>query len=268
MPKIAEIPAPERIDVNSLRESLSRGEIDLICVLGPTASGKTRYAVALARALGNAEIISADSRQVYKGMDIGTGKDMAEYGEVPVHLIDILPAGAQYNVFQYQKDFAQAYAGIVSRGHVPILCGGTGLYISSVTGRYDWSGSKPLSEPAAGEVTSSSLDLPSKTYFIGISVSREERVRRIDKRLDERLSEGMIEEVKGLIDSGVSTGVLLSYGLEYKFVTRYLLGEISYEQMRSELAIAIHQFSKRQMTWWRGMERSGIVIHWTDAAWI
>lgn len=268
MPTIAEIPAPERIDVNSLRESLSRGEIDLICVLGPTASGKTRYAVALARALGNAEIISADSRQVYRGMDIGTGKDVAEYGEVPVHLIDILPAGAQYNVFQYQKDFARAYAGIVSRGHVPILCGGTGLYISSVTGRYDWSVSKPLSEPASRETTSTSLDLPSRTYFIGISVSREERVRRIDKRLDERLSEGMIDEVKGLIDNGVSTEVLLSYGLEYKFVTRYLLGEIGYGQMRDKLAIAIHQFSKRQMTWWRGMERSGIEIHWTDASWI
>lgn len=263
----AVLPHPERVNPEDLRRLYDGGEIDLICVLGPTASGKTHYAVCLARALGDGEIISADSRQVYRGMDIGTGKDMNEYAEVPVHLVDILPAGEQYDVFRYQQDFAKAYEDIVSRGHTPILCGGTGFYISAVTGGYDWKGSKPLSAPA-GEGTSagdsSSLRLPRKTYFIGTLVSREERIRRIDKRLDERLAEGMVEEVQGLLDSGVSAAALLSYGLEYRFITRYLLGEIDYPTMREKLAIAIHQFSKRQMTWWRGMERSGIVIHWTQ----
>lgn len=258
--KIAEMPVPELIDPAKIREMFMSGEIDLVCVLGPTASGKTRYAVKLAREMGEAEIISADSRQVYRGMDIGTGKDLAEYGEIPYHLIDILPAGAQYDAFHYQQDFIRAYGDIRSRGRIPILCGGTGFYISAVTGGYDWNTKKPLSSPA----DPATAQHPCRTYFIGTLVDREERNRRIDKRLDERLKEGMIEEIRGLLNSGVSAETLLSYGLEYRFVTRYILGEIDYAQMRELLAIAIHQFAKRQMTWWRGMERSGIRVHWVE----
>ncbi len=259
----APLPDTEEINVINLKEKYLQREIDLICVLGPTASGKTRYAVSLAKEFKDAEIISADSRQVYRGMDIGTGKDLSEYGTVPVHLLDILPAGEQYDVFRYQQDFAVAYNDIVSRGKIPILCGGTGFYISAVTGAYDWKGTKPLSEPSVGFTERrAELHLPQNTYFIGILLPREERIRRIDVRLNQRLAEGMIEEVKGLLDSGVSAQALLSYGLEYRYVTKYLLGEIDYQTMRERLAIAIHQFSKRQMTWWRGMERSGIAIHW------
>ena len=234
---------------------LKGDEYDLLCVLGPTASGKTKYAVALARELGNCEIISADSRQVYRGMDIGTGKDLCEYGEIPYHLIDIAEPGERYNVFRYKEDFTVAYKDIRSRGKFPILCGGTGMYINAVTQGYDFKGNIPLSEAKNRELN---------TYFIGISVSREQRNRRIDERLDARLKEGMVDEIRGLLDRGVPSERLIAYGLEYKFVTLYLTGQMEYDEMREKLAIAIHQFAKRQMTWFRGMERSGVRIDWVE----
>ncbi|MBR4810114.1 MAG: tRNA dimethylallyltransferase [Bacteroidales bacterium] len=299
MPKVknllAELPEPEIIDIDALKRSLAGGRTELVCVLGPTASGKTRYAVQLARELGG-EIISADSRQVYRGMDIGTGKDLAEYGEIPYHIIDVADPGDGFNVFRFKECFGKAFADIRSRGAVPILCGGTGLYINAVTSGYDFKSHKPLSAPRddCGEglfcqKTSASLHPPRKrvppvlvatgghcfpaeesltavprTYFIGTLVSREVRNARIDARLDARLQEGMIDEIKGLLDGGVPPSVLLAYGLEYKYVTLYLQGELDYASMREKLAIAIHQFAKRQMTWFRGMERSGVVIHWTE----
>ena len=260
MPKVknimAALPQAERIDIAALGRSIEAGEVDLVCVLGPTASGKTRYAVQLCRELGGCEIISADSRQVYRRMDIGTGKDLSEYGEVPFHLIDIAEPGTQYNVYRYREDFTAALRDIRSRSAFPVLCGGTGLYISAVTGGYDFTSRKPLSEPSG--------NAPSSVYFIGTLVSREERNARIDRRLDARLQEGMVDEIRGLLDEGIDPQVLTGYGLEYKFVTQYVLGQISYEFMREHLAIAIHQFAKRQMTWFRGMERSGIRIHWTE----
>lgn len=228
---------------------------DLICVLGPTASGKTKLAVNLARTLGNCEIISADSRQVYRRMDIGTGKDLAEYGEIPCHLIDIAEPGTQYNVYMFKEDFRRACDDIRSRGKFPILCGGTGLYINAVTRDYDFHEKVPLSAPRNGTA---------RIYFIGISVDKPTRNARIDARLDSRLEEGMIDEVRSLLNEGVPEEVLISYGLEYKFVTLYLKGELSYDEMRGRLAIAIHQFAKRQMTWFRGMMRSGVDIHWVE----
>lgn len=258
---MAELPQPEIIDVSALRGAYESGETDLIVVLGPTASGKTKYAVALARQIPGAEIISADSRQVYRGMDIGTGKDLDEYGEIPYHIIDVADAGEKYNVYRYQQDFIEAYASIRGRGGVPILCGGTGLYINAVTAGYDFRSSKPLS--ADGEAFSEKpAGLPSRPYYIGTLVTREIRNARIDARLDARMREGMVDEIKGLLDSGVPSETLIAYGLEYKFVTQYVLGELSLEEMREKLAVAIHQFAKRQMTWFRGMERSGCVIHW------
>ena len=257
----AELPQPEKIDAALLAERILAGEIDLPVVLGPTASGKTRYAVGLAREFASrglaAEIISADSRQVFRGMDIGTGKDLSEYGDVPYHLIDILPAGQKYSVFAFRSDFQKAFGDIRGRGAVPILCGGTGLYINSVLNDYDFRSSVPLSE--SREIAAGAL----KAYVIGTLVDRETRNKRIDARLDERLEEGMVDEIRGLLESGVSAENLISYGLEYKFVTLYLQGELSYGQMREKLAVAIHQFAKRQMTWFRGMERSGVKIHWT-----
>lgn len=254
--QMAPLPRAEKIDLEEIKRDWDAGEINLICVLGPTASGKTRYAVGLAERIGG-EIISADSRQIYRGMDIGTGKDICEYGEVPYHLIDIRDAGEQYNVHDFQQDSFEAYNQILSRGKIPILCGGTGLYISAVTGGYNWDGEKrPLS--------SAKSDSTLKTYFIGTLVDRNERNRRIDARLDARLEEGMIDEIRRLLDSGVPAEKLISYGLEYKFVTEYIIGERSSEDMREKLAIAIHQFAKRQMTWFRGMERSGIKIHWVE----
>ena len=257
----AELPSPETIDLDALGRACRSGDTDLVVVLGPTASGKTRYAVELARRLAPAEIISADSRQVYRGMDIGTGKDLGEYGEVPYHLIDILPAGAQYNVYEFQKDFMRAYADIRARGAVPVLCGGTGMYISAVTSGYDFVN---RSAHSSVKVTVPREGLPSKPYFIGTLVSREVRNARIDRRLDARLQEGMVAEIRGLLDAGVPAETLISYGLEYKFVTLYLTGALTYDEMRQKLAIAIHQFAKRQMTWFRGMERSGVTIHWTE----
>ena len=251
IPPMAPMPEAETIDVDALRTALERGEYDLVCVLGPTASGKTRYAVRLARELGNAEILSADSRQVYRGMDIGTGKDLAEYGEVPVHLLDLVPAGAKYNIYQYQAAFAEAWADVRGRGRIPILCGGSGLWIESVTRGYKFE---------KGNGVPPEL-LPQKVFYIGTLVSREERVERIDRRLDERLKEGLVEEIRGLLET-VPAQDLIYYGLEYKFVTQYVLGELSYEDMVIALGNAIHQFAKRQMTWFRGMERDGVRIHW------
>ena len=251
IPPMAAMPEPESIDPAALAQAYAAGDIDLICVLGPTASGKTRYAVQLAKALG-AEILSADSRQVYRGMNIGTGKDLDEYGEVPYHLIDIVPAGSKYNIYEYQAAFADAYADIRSRGCIPILCGGSGLYIEAATRAYKFEAGNGV--PASA--------LPQHTYYIGTLVTREERVARIDRRLDERLEDGLVEEIQGLLDSGIPADDLLWYGLEYKFVTQYLLGEITYEEMHILLANAIHQFAKRQMTWFRGMERDGVRIHW------
>ena len=258
----AALPEEETIDVLALKQSLDDGSVELVCVLGPTASGKTKYAVALARELGG-EIISADSRQVYRGMDIGTGKDLAEYGDIPYHVIDVADPGDGYNVFRFKEDFQRAYDDIRSRGAVPILCGGTGLYINAVTSGYDFKTHKPLSEPAVMPGETGHPTAP-RTYFIGTLVSREVRNARIDARLDARLQEGMVDEIKGLLDSGVPAATLISYGLEYKFVTLYLTGALDYDSMRTQLAIAIHQFAKRQMTWFRGMERSGVTIHWTE----
>ncbi len=252
IPPMAQLPDPEVIDPAALARAYAVGEVDLICVLGPTASGKTRYAVQLAKALAPAEILSADSRQVYTGMDIGTGKDLKEYGDVPYHLIDIVPAGAKFNIYQYQEAFAKAYADVRSRGAVPILCGGSGLYIESVTRAYKFEKQNGLPDEA----------LPQKPYYIGTLVSREERVARIDRRLEERLKEGLVEEIQGLLKM-VPAQDLIYYGLEYKFVTQYILGELSYEDMVISLGNAIHQFAKRQMTWFRGMERDGVRIHWT-----
>ena len=263
IPPMAQLPDPEVIDPAALARAYAEGEVDLICVLGPTASGKTRYAVQLARELSrchserseespSAEILSADSRQVYTGMDIGTGKDLKEYGDVPYHLIDIVPAGSKFNIYQYQEAFAKAYADVRSRGAVPILCGGSGLYIESVTRAYKFEKQNGLPDEA----------LPQKPYYIGTLVSREERVARIDRRLEERLKEGLVEEIQGLLKT-VPAQDLIYYGLEYKFVTQYVLGELPYEDMVIALGNAIHQFAKRQMTWFRGMERDGVRIHWT-----
>lgn len=282
-------------------------DYDLTCVLGPTACGKTRYAVALAKETG-AEILSADSRQVYRGMDIGTGKDLADYDGVPYHLIDIVPAGTKYDIFQYQRDFHKAYGDIVSRGKPAILCGGSGLYIEAATRGYRLPEvpqnpelraelEKESDEVLIGRLASlktlhnttdydtrkrliRALEIaiyeqehlvdrsaypPIKTRYIGLDVSREERNSRIDARLDARLAAGMVDEVRGLLQSGIAPEDLIYYGLEYKFITLYLTGELSYDEMRDKLATAIHQFAKRQMTWFRGMERRGIVIEWVKA---
>lgn len=280
---------------------------DLICVLGPTASGKTKYAVKLAYQTGG-EIISADSRQVYRGMDIGTGKDLAEYNyngvDIPYHLIDIAEPGSKYNIFEYQRDFHKVLQEIQERGKQPILCGGSGLYIEAATRGYSLpqvapnpalraqlellnhhelikklEQLKPLHNTSdtdsrkrlirALEIAlSGDADIQEypviPTRFIGISVSRQERIDKIDRRLKERLEGGMIEEVQSLLDSGIPAEDLIYYGLEYKFVTLYIIGEISYNEMHKSLETAIHQFAKRQMTWFRGMERRGIKIEWKE----
>ncbi|MBQ6015688.1 MAG: tRNA dimethylallyltransferase [Bacteroidales bacterium] len=271
MPKIrkplpAELPEPETIDLDALVASLHDGRVDLVCVLGPTASGKTKYAVRLARdlaALGlPAEIISADSRQVYRGMDIGTGKDLSEYQEIPYHLIDIREAGTQYNVYDFTQDFRAAFADIRARGKVAILCGGTGLYINAVTAGYDFRSKKPLSVPGVN-ATASPPSIP-RPFYIGTLVDRETRNARIDARLKARLEEGMIDEIRGLLERGVPAETLIAYGLEYKYVTLFLQGELTEQELFEKLSTAIHQFAKRQMTWFRGMERSGAIIHWVE----
>ena len=226
----------------------------VLAVMGPTASGKSALALALAKRYGG-EIVSCDSIQVYKGMDIGTGKDLGEYGDIPYHLIDIRPAGTKYNVYEYQKDFVKVYQDIRERDAVPILCGGTGLYIEAATRGYNFN--------EKGTCVDLSL-LPQKTYYIGTLVDRDTRNARIDRRLEARLEEGMIDEIQGLLNSGISPDDLIYYGLEYKFVTQHVTGELDLEEMKSLLSTAIHQFAKRQMTWFRGMERDGILIHWVE----
>ena len=291
----------------------------LITILGPTASGKTPLAAALAKEV-DGEIISADSRQVYRRMDIGTGKDLADYhvvghsvADIAYHLIDICEPGTKYNLFQYQQDFYDAYQDIRARGKHPILCGGTGLYIEAVLKGYKLSPvpqNQALRDSLEGksldELTKLLIDLKEKngsnmhnktdvdscqrairaieieTYnlehptpcrelppvdslIIGVNIDREERRKKITRRLKARLDEGMIDEVKGLLTEGIAPDDLIYYGLEYKFVTEYLIGKLSYEEMFQRLEIAIHQFAKRQMTWFRGMERRGFMIHWIDA---
>lgn len=288
----------------------------MITILGPTASGKTSLAAALAADI-DAEIISADSRQIYRCMDIGTGKDLEDYNinnkHINYHLIDIVEPGTKYNLFEYQQDFFDAYNDVVSRKKIPILCGGSGLYIEAVLNGYnlvavpenrilrDTLESKSLDELTEiliqlkkdnGSNMHNSTDVDNKkrairaieieTYYktnsqvkechypkikstiFGIDIGREERRRRISERLKQRLNSGMIEEVKVLLEKGVTPQDLIYYGLEYKFVTKYIIGEISYEEMFRSLEIAIHQFAKRQMTWFRGMERRGFIINWID----
>ncbi|MBP5391569.1 MAG: tRNA (adenosine(37)-N6)-dimethylallyltransferase MiaA [Bacteroidales bacterium] len=294
----------------------------MLVVMGPTASGKTAFAVKVARWINSlcssgelpfkeCHIISADSRQVYRGMDIGTGKDIAEYGEIPYHLIDIAEAGEKYDLFRYKRDFDNVYAELKADNVFPILCGGSGLYIEAVCKGYDLKEVAPdpklraelegksmeelvgmLSDLKAkhGTVPHNNTDFdtkkrviraieielaydrippkeetqirPEKVHYIALNPDRERRNQRIDRRLDERLKAGMVDEVKALLDKGIKPEDLIWYGLEYKFLTQYITGDISYDYMKEHLAIAIHQFAKRQMTWLRGMERRGIMIEW------
>lgn len=285
---------------------------DLVTILGPTASGKTPLAAALAFRL-NAEIISGDSRQVYRRMDLGTGKDLADYvvdgKRIPYHLIDIVEPGYKYNVFEFQRDFLQAYDDIRQRGVLPILCGGTGMYIESVLKGY-----KLLPVPENPELRASladkSLDelttilagykklhnstdvdtvkrairaIEIEEYYrqqpvsarefpainslvIGVDIDRDLRRTKITRRLKQRLDEGMVDEVRALLDAGIPAEDLIYYGLEYKYLTLYAVGQLTYDEMFHQLEIAIHQFAKRQMTWFRGMERRGFNIHWIDAS--
>ena len=286
---------------------------DMLAVVGPTACGKTSLAVDIALAIEGSEIISADSRQVYRGMDIGTGKDVAEYTRggitVPSHLLDIVDAGEKYNLFEYQRDFLTAYDSIVQRGGFPIVCGGSGLYVESVLKGYrllpvpeNVALRAELEEKSLEELTAilagyrslhNNTDTDSKKrairaieieeYYrncpveersfpqikaltVGVQVEREVRRQRISRRLRERLDAGMVDEVRRLLDSGIAPEQLIYYGLEYKFLTQYVIGEIGYDEMVSGLEIAIHQFAKRQMTWFRGMEKRGVEIHWLDAS--
>ena len=288
----------------------------MVTILGPTASGKTRLAARLAAGTGG-EIISADSRQVYRRMDIGTGKDLADYEvdgvTVPFHLINIAEPGTKYNLYQYQNDFHKAYNDIVKRGKVPVLCGGTGLYLEAVLKGYALSPvpqndalRKKLENKTLAELTQMLVDLKVQsgtnmhnrtdvdscqrairaieieTYniehpvdlrampavnslVIGLNIAREDRRKKITDRLKQRLNDGMVEEIRSLMDSGIAPEDLIYYGLEYKFVTEYITGRLTYDEMFRQLEIAIHQFAKRQMTWFRGMERRGIMIHWIDA---
>lgn len=284
---------------------------DLITILGPTASGKTSLAAALAYDL-NAEIISGDSRQVYRKMDLGTGKDLDDYivngKQISYHLIDIVDAGYKYNVFEFQRDFLKAYDDICSRNVIPVLCGGTGMYIESVLKGYrllpvpenpalrEFLADKTLQELT--EILGSYKELHNTTdvdtvkrairaieieeYYkqqnvearsfpvlnsliIGVDIDRELRREKISNRLRQRLDNGMIKEIEDILNSGVSADDLIYYGLEYKYLTLYVTGKLSYEKMFHSLEIAIHQFAKRQMTWFRGMERRGFTIHWIDA---
>ena len=233
---------------------MSKYPVDIITILGPTASGKTPFAAHLAQALGDAEIISADSRMVYRGMTIGSGKDLDDYTvqgqQIPYHLIDICEAGYRFNVYEFQCAFQNAYMDITARHRLPIMCGGTGLYIESVLKSYE-----------LGQIRFPER----KSLTIGLKIDRDLRREKITRRLTARLQEGMIEEVQTLLQT-ISAERLIRYGLEYKYVTQYCIGQLSYDEMFRQLEIAIHQFAKRQMTWFRGMEeRRGIPIHWIDA---
>lgn len=288
----------------------------MITILGPTASGKTSLAAALAVDV-KGEILSADSRQVYREMDIGTGKDLDDYvvegKRIPYHLIDIADPGTKYNLFRYQQDFTVAYNDIISRGVTPILCGGTGLYIEAVLKGYALSSvpqNLPLREQLAGKdleeltimleelkarngaVMHNTTDVDSAqrairaieietynidnqadkrqmpgidTLIIGVNIDRNLRRKRISERLKQRLEDGMIDEISSLLKRGIQADDLIYYGLEYKYITQYVIGKITYNEMFEGLEIAIHQFAKRQMTWFRGMERRGFVINWIDA---
>lgn len=286
------------------------GNYDLITILGPTASGKTSFACRLAYEL-DTEIISGDSRQVYRGMDIGTGKDLADYvvdgSKIGYHLIDIKDAGYKYNIYEYQHDFHDTYVNLRRRNKLPILCGGSGLYIESVLKGYNLI-NVPENKNLRAQLEGKSLkelssmlsvykDLhnttdidtaqrairaieieeykkfqkadcnefsPLKSLILGVDIDRDLRRQRITKRLKARLEEGMIEEVQSLLDQGIQPEDLIYYGLEYKFVTQYLTKELSYKEMFSQLETAIHQFAKRQMTWFRGMEKRGLNIQWID----
>ncbi len=287
-------------------------EYDLIAILGPTASGKTSLAAALARRM-DTEIISADSRQVYRRMDLGTGKDLDDYvvggKRIPCHLIDIVEPGYKYNVFEYQRDFLAAYEDVRSRGMLPILCGGTGMYLESVLKGYrllpvpeNPELRRRLAEKSLEELTGilatykklhNSTDVDTvkrairaieieeyyrqhqveerafpdiRSLVVGVGIGREQRREKITRRLKQRLDEGMVDEVKALLADGISPEDLIYYGLEYKYLTLYAIGQLTYEEMFAQLEIAIHQFAKRQMTWFRGMERRGFTIHWIDAA--
>ena len=284
---------------------------DLITILGPTASGKTPLAAALADKL-QTEIISADSRQVYRRMDLGTGKDLADYAvnghAIPFHLIDIVEPGTKYNVFEYQRDFLKAYQEVAAKGKLPILCGGTGMYLESVLKGYRL---LPVPENPAlraslegkslEELTallasykklhnSTDVDTPKRairaieieeyykqqpvehgefpqlnSLIIGVDIDRELRREKITRRLKQRLEEGMIDEVRNLLAEGIAPEDLIYYGLEYKYLTLHATGQLTFEEMFLQLETAIHQFAKRQMTWFRGMERRGFTIHWLDA---
>jgi len=284
---------------------------DLVTILGPTASGKTSLATTLAATI-NSEIISADSRQIYRGMDIGTGKDLAEYTingkHIPYHLIDIADPGYKYNVFEYQRDFLTAYQAIKEKGCLPILCGGTGMYLESVLKGYrllpvpeNQALRTQLSGKSLEELTSilrqyktlhNTTDVDTakrairaieieeyylhtpveersfphlKSLIIGVDIDRDLRREKISRRLKQRLEDGMVEEIRRLISKGIQPEDLIYYGLEYKYITLYVVGKITYEEMFRELEIAIHQFAKRQMTWFRGMERRGFTIYWINA---
>lgn len=288
----------------------------MVTIVGPTASGKTTLAAHLAEKL-DAEIISADSRQVYRRMDIGTGKDLADYvvndKQIPFHLIDIAEPGTKYNLFEYQRDFLKAYEDVTARGKRTILCGGTGLYVESVLKGYRLipvpenpelrkslegktmdeltvilenlkarNGSNMHNktdidtakrairaieiETAYAETPVTEREFPKiESVIVGLYIDRDVRREKITRRLKQRLEEGMIDEVRSLLDEGISAENLIYYGLEYKFVTEYILGKTTYDEMFSRLETAIHQFAKRQMTWFRGMERRGFKINWIDA---
>ncbi len=285
---------------------------DLITITGPTASGKTPFAAALAHEL-DGEIISGDSRQVYRKMDLGTGKDLDDYVvngvAVPYHLIDIADPGEKYNVFEFQRDFLHAYQEIKERKKFPVLCGGTGMYIESVLKGYQLlpvPENPELRESLSGKSLEELTELLGRykklhnhtdvdtvkrairaieievyyreqpvehrhfpqinSLLVGIHIDREERRKKISNRLQQRLEAGMVEEVEKILDSGVKPEDLIYYGLEYKYLTLYLTKELSYREMVRQLEIAIHQFAKRQMTWFRGMERRGFRIHWLDAS--
>jgi tRNA dimethylallyltransferase len=285
---------------------------DLVVLTGPTASGKTSLAARLALQLGG-EIVSADSRQVYRGMDIGTGKDLGDYIvdgiQVPFHLIDIVDPGYKYNVYEYQRDFLSVYSDLKSRAVFPVVCGGSGMYVDSIISGYRLIEVPPdpvlrneLEKKSLAELINilkgykelhNITDIDNKkrairaieieTYYkkeshtttslpeirsliIGVKYDRETRRERISQRLRERLAGGMVDEVKGLLGRGVDSELLIYYGLEYKYITLYLIGKISYDEMFRCLETGIHRFAKRQMTWFRGMERKGINIHWLDGA--